>query len=99
MDNAMKNNKRELKNIIRAVFPLLLVCFFMGVAWIWGNRREWVRFSICLAWAIIVGMWFPAVLVCQRLDKRFDRLEKLLGKKSQSEEKVIEQDSDKSAKP
>ena len=99
MDNPVKKNKTELKNIVRAVLPLFLVCFSMGVAWIWGNRGEWVRFSIYLVWAIIVGMWFPAVLVCQRLDKRFDRLEKLLGKKSQSEEKVVEQDTEKSTKP
>jgi len=94
----MKKDKIELKNIIRAVFPILLVCFFIGVAWIWGNRGEWIRFSICLAWAVIVGMWFPAVLVCQRLDKRFDRLEKLLGPKKLSEkgEKVVKQNTDKS---
>ena len=99
MDNPVKKNKTELKNIIRAVFPLFLVCFFMGVAWIWGNRGEWVRFSISLAWAIIIGMWFPALLVCQKLDKRFDQLEKLLDKKSQSKEKVVEQDTEKSTKP
>ena len=74
----MKKNKTELKNIIRGLFPILTSCFCLYVAWIWGNREERVRFSIFLVASIIVAMWFPAVLICQRLDKRFDRLEELL---------------------
>jgi fatty acid desaturase len=85
MDNAMKKNKTELKNIIRGLFPTLMACFFLCVAWIWGNREDWVRFRIFLVASIIVAMWFPAVLICQKLDNRFDRLEELLKNDEQSE--------------
>lgn len=77
----MKKNRTKQRNVILTVFPLVLCSFFLCIAWVWGNREDWVRFKLFLVAAIIVGMWFPACLIRQKLDERFDRLEKFLSDK------------------
>lgn len=95
----MKEGRLGRKDFIRMVIILLMACFFLYSAWISGHQGNWVRFSICLATYTIFAIWLPSILIRQKIDERFDRLEKLLGKKDQGEkqEKIIKQDTDKSA--
>jgi len=86
--------KSKLKKKIGWSTILFSMCFFLSVAGVWGHRGDMIRFALFLTIALIAALHLVGMSMLMQLDERFDRLEKLLGKQSQSEkeEKNIEQD-------
>lgn len=74
----MKKDKIGRKTVIRITILLLMACFFLYAAWIWGNRGDWGYFSICLVSYLIFAIWLSIAVICGKLDKRFEQLEDLL---------------------
>ena len=81
----MKTKTYSLANVLRICFPLLLTFAFFMVAWVWGKREEWVRFSLAVAWGLAVSMWMPALLVCAKIDQKFTEVCELLREKEERE--------------
>ena len=71
---------------------VLSPCFFLFVAWIWAYRGDWARFALFGIATIIAAMWFPTLILCRKIDERFEQLEKILIEKKQDEKGVIEQE-------
>ncbi len=94
----MKKGELKKMNMVFVMMPIFIACFLLLVAAIWGNRGDWVRAGFLAIMGIIVSMGFPAGLLCRKIDERFERLEKILDKKNQSEKelKIIEQEHRKS---
>lgn len=74
----------KLKRSLITISPVLLACFFLLIACFWLYYKEWGRFCFFFTGSIIVAMWMPGVIVRQKLDERFDRLESLLKEKQKS---------------
>lgn len=79
----MKSNHGQ-KRIIRMVILLLMMLFFLGISWVWGVRKEWTRFSICLATYIIFAVWLAFMDLSSKIVERLDRLEELLRQKRET---------------
>ncbi len=79
----MKKKAYPLANVLSICFASLLMFFFFAVAWIWGKREEWVRFSLAVAWGLAVSMWIPALLVCAKIDQKFTEVREMLSIKEQ----------------
>ena len=75
-----KNDKkrRGLKGLIAALFPLLMAFFLLWMAWLWGNREEWVWFGFYFGGSIILATFIPGVLILGEIVEVSDRLEKIL---------------------
>jgi Flp pilus assembly protein TadB len=86
--------KRKKMKTFFVMGPLLLACFFLFVAWIWAYRGDWARFVLFGILTIVVAMWFPTLILCRKIDERFERLEKILSNKNQGgkELKIVEQE-------
>lgn len=68
-------------------FPLVLAFSLLFLVGIWAHSGESdviVIFLLPVA-ANIIAMWFPAILICQKIDKRLERLEAILDKKPKDE--------------
>jgi len=79
-----ETNRKKMKTVF-VMGPLLLACFFLFAAWIWAYRGDWARFALFGILTIMVAMWFPALILCRKIDERFERLEKILSDKNQGE--------------
>ena len=78
---------KNKKNLIKMFVPIIASCFVLFVAGLWGHRGDRVRFFYFLIVAIVVALPFPGLIVAQKLDERFDRLEEILKDKKQVEKK------------
>lgn len=89
----------KLKKRIGWSTILFGMSFFLFAAGIWGHRGDVIRFAFFLTMALIAALHLVGMGMLMQLDGRFDRLEKLLGDRSQSkkEEKASEKVMDKSA--
>lgn len=85
---------KDKKNLAKAFIPLVAAGFLLLVAAFWGNAGDEVRFMVFLATAIIVGLQFPGLIVVQKLEERFDRLEELLKERSPSTEGDLKRGED-----
>ena len=76
----MVKKKNEVKMKFRVVpivtFSFAGLCLLAG--WSFGDKGDWVFFGSYSIAAVILTMLAAAVLICQTLEKRFDRLEKLI---------------------
>ena len=84
----MKTDEPKLRNIIIAVFPLVLafsLLFFVGIFSSIHAEEGIIIVIILPVAANIIAMWFPAILICQKIDKRLERLEAILDKKPKDE--------------
>ena len=77
--------KNKLKKRIAWSTALFLMCFFLFAAGLWGHRGDVIRFAFFLTMALIAAFHLVGMGMLMQLDERFDRLEKLLDKQSQTE--------------
>jgi hypothetical protein len=89
-----KPKKTKIISLVKLMTSVLLACFPLFFAWIWAYRGDWARFALFGILTIMVAMWFPALIICRKIDERFERLEKILSDKNQGEKglKIIEQE-------
>lgn len=77
----MKKNekkRRGLKGLIAMLIPMLGAFFLLWMAWLYGNREEWVWFGFYFGGAMILAMCIPGVLIAGHIVEVSDRLEKIL---------------------
>jgi hypothetical protein len=74
----MANERHWLK---RRMIPLLLILFaglFYLRGALLGNRGDWIHLARDLTGTLMLTIIAAALLVCQTLDEKFERLEHLL---------------------
>jgi len=65
------------KRIFKILLPILMSGIFLCLAGVAALFEEFLLFSILLVGAIIQSLGLPAILICLKLDERFDRIERI----------------------
>ena len=91
-------NRKRFKKRAGPVFGVALASLSLVCGMIWGYKDDWVRFAGYSVAAIILATVAGALLVCRKLDERFDQLEERAksGLGSEKDEKESKGNTDKS---
>jgi hypothetical protein len=79
----MSKEKHWLKKKCIVPFFIFLCAGLLYLdGWIWGNRGDWIRFACYLTGSLMLTIITTGFLVCLKLDEISERLERVLGKQS-----------------
>jgi hypothetical protein len=74
----MANEKHWLKRRMVPLVSFLFAGLLYLTGWVCGNRGDWIHLAAYLTGALMLTIVSSEVLVSQKLDEKFERLEQLV---------------------